>query len=1269
MPKQITTVCSHILKFDGPGSVNAENQASNAKRLIDAGVDMIEMDIQITKDGIPVLFHDNDLDSKTNSTGQIKNKTWQEVSLIKYKGSQAPISRLDEVTNYLKTKSSKTILQLDKCDDKEIEIIYNLGLFKGIEKNILCKKSSFDVPAIVKKAGVLYMPIIPSNYVGKMNSESVIDEIVSKATGSNFLEAQFSDSDTLLINGTLSRKLAKIGCQLLVVAVGGAQTTNGVSFRGDSKNQWSKMVNPMGAGVIMTNSPTRLQTFLKTAPPIDLDSVPPQINNIPVPSQVSGLTGSIGLTSSFGTQSGFSNPNVSPNPVIEQDSSRGNNFADNANPQSNTNIGQIQKLTSIFEPTIKPTQIKVDINPIQDKLSSADIEHITSEIGYKPLVYYYGLPLAYTDIRKLHLYHTGILPAVEIIYQDTWGLFKEDAFPPDNAIITVFINSKSDNLRSILMDFKILTFKDNGEGSYTIVGTCDVPELYLKRFKSYRNKSSYEALQDVAKECQLGFSSNVKNSNDVMTYINPGYMVKDFIQSTIENSYISDRSFQHIYIDFYYHLCYVDIYSELERDNSNDVAIDTEIVAERKLDDKKESTDDSKVSPLFLSSDKSFTNTNSFIQKFEILNNSTQVSVRKAYRMKTKFYDTINKMLLIFNIESQTSDGSKSIILKSTPNDDTFFKDNSQSVYLGKQDIINNGVGNVHKNYHYASIQNRQNLDDITKLSAKLYLPNNNFNLHIYQKVNIIFIPQNPASADQLFFKRITGDWLITDIEFNYQDNSHYQVVTVIKRELGLLPSEMGQYPRKSSASQNNYQRNSNELAPSDVQYSNNVGTSTTGTTGVQNLQNTTGETAFLPEQQYVFGQGTLIYDVDKVIQSAKQRGIKTKFEDSLGSLLKWSQSNISVQSVSNLAYLLATAGVESDYSLQRWEADYACKSTGVPYSDKPCKAALDYYASTKNKKNYFKLGVDSRGLPYFGRGLIQLTGKGNYETYGKKIGVDLVANPELALKPEISFRIALAYLTTKRSEKLYAKNGKSRSTFDMAEDGDLKEARLSVNAGTNGLEDCNSKYKLWLDILTPLVNLSNGSPAIASVKTQPQAGDVQTVQNQPSTQPSAGVTNIVIGDSQTPSIAAKSTKYQLYGQQMGESSLWKSGESLSWLLKAVQKIQPTTSIKNVAISIGTNGGFNANENISGLVTECKRAFPNAKLFVVKGSWGWGGNKNVTEQQVNNYYAKFATEGVEIVPTPIGNMAYQLPEGNHPDQNKTVSFVQIGKDLDGTAIA
>lgn len=148
---------------------------------------------------------------------------------------------------------------------------------------------------------------------------------------------------------------------------------------------------------------------------------------------------------------------------------------------------------------------------------------------------------------------------------------------------------------------------------------------------------------------------------------------------------------------------------------------------------------------------------------------------------------------------------------------------------------------------------------------------------------------------------------------------------------------------------------------------------------------------------------------------------------------------------------------------------------------------------------------------------------------------------------------------------------------------------------------------------------------------------------------------NIVIGDSQSPYVANGSDKFDLISTQGGESSLWLGGKTLSWLLDSVKKHKGSEQVDNIAICIGTNGAFNTNDNISGLVSELKKKFPNAELFAIQGSWGWGGVKNVTEKKVKTYYKIFEDNGVKVIDPPIGKIE---PHGNKP------IYKEIGKKLD-----
>jgi len=157
---------------------------------------------------------------------------------------------------------------------------------------------------------------------------------------------------------------------------------------------------------------------------------------------------------------------------------------------------------------------------------------------------------------------------------------------------------------------------------------------------------------------------------------------------------------------------------------------------------------------------------------------------------------------------------------------------------------------------------------------------------------------------------------------------------------------------------------------------------------------------------------------------------------------------------------------------------------------------------------------------------------------------------------------------------------------------------------------------------------------------------------------PRSSFQNIIIGDSQSPYVDWGSQKFNLISDKGSLSALWLGGKGLTWLNSAVSNHPGSSEVKNIAICIGTNGIFNKNDNISGLVANIRNKFPNAKLFAIKGSWAWPGNKynkDVTEKQVNDYYSIFSRNGVEVIEPAIGPIE---PHGRMP------IYQTIGKNLD-----
>jgi putative chitinase len=88
-------------------------------------------------------------------------------------------------------------------------------------------------------------------------------------------------------------------------------------------------------------------------------------------------------------------------------------------------------------------------------------------------------------------------------------------------------------------------------------------------------------------------------------------------------------------------------------------------------------------------------------------------------------------------------------------------------------------------------------------------------------------------------------------------------------------------------------------------------------------------------------------------------------------------------------------------------------------------------------------------GERFKGRGYIQLTGRANYKKYGDMIGVDLIANPDLASEPETAIKLAVAYW-------------KDRVAPKVSDFSDTRTVTKLINGGYNGLEDRIRRVKKY---------------------------------------------------------------------------------------------------------------------------------------------------------------------------------------------------------------
>ncbi len=99
----------------GYSLAGAENSLAAFQAAVDLGYRHLETDVRVTRDHLPLAFHDDRLDRVTNHTGRLRDLDWRQVSEARILGRE-PIPLLTEVLDTF----SDCVLNIDVKSDAAI---------------------------------------------------------------------------------------------------------------------------------------------------------------------------------------------------------------------------------------------------------------------------------------------------------------------------------------------------------------------------------------------------------------------------------------------------------------------------------------------------------------------------------------------------------------------------------------------------------------------------------------------------------------------------------------------------------------------------------------------------------------------------------------------------------------------------------------------------------------------------------------------------------------------------------------------------------------------------------------------------------------------------------------------------------------------------------------------------------------------------------------------------------------------------------------------
>lgn len=241
-----------------------ENSLQAFQNCIDMGVDMIELDLHLSKDSVLFLMHDATVDRTTDGHGKVSDLTAAELKKLHLKSGHGVASRhqiptFEEALNLCK---GKILINVDKGYEY-FEQAYQLMEKTGTTRQVVIKsghaisKVQREKSDVISK--VIYMPIIKLN---NQDAEARIN--ASKAIKPVAIECCFSqvDDNVLRLLKLVKSNGSKVWINSLWPSLNGGHDDDRAVELNEPDEAWGWILN-QGASLIQTDRPAQLIRYLK----------------------------------------------------------------------------------------------------------------------------------------------------------------------------------------------------------------------------------------------------------------------------------------------------------------------------------------------------------------------------------------------------------------------------------------------------------------------------------------------------------------------------------------------------------------------------------------------------------------------------------------------------------------------------------------------------------------------------------------------------------------------------------------------------------------------------------------------------------------------------------------------------------------------------------------------------------------------------------------------------------------------------------------------
>lgn len=244
-----------------------ENSLQAVQRCIDLGVDIVELDFRLTKDGHLVAMHDVSVDRTTDGKGLVSELSLAEIKKLRLKNacgvrhSRQQVPTLEEVMHLVK---GKIMVNLDKTENLWVREAYAV-LKKTNTVHHAIFKGNDDITVMEEKYGslmdsIIYMPKLwPENSKVRAYRDGY-EQTINPFYYETLFDSEGAETFTMIDD------LRKDGDGFLAIALWDdlcAGRTDEVALLEGPEKAWGWLVEK-GATGIMTDRPEELLAYLKS---------------------------------------------------------------------------------------------------------------------------------------------------------------------------------------------------------------------------------------------------------------------------------------------------------------------------------------------------------------------------------------------------------------------------------------------------------------------------------------------------------------------------------------------------------------------------------------------------------------------------------------------------------------------------------------------------------------------------------------------------------------------------------------------------------------------------------------------------------------------------------------------------------------------------------------------------------------------------------------------------------------------------------------------